>query len=408
MDIDLSKVIGYSRDCLQSRTLMRSIILDLYPGKTREMNVLLDVYESGVPRKIKIDGSITNAKYAQYVQKIVDDYGMQEQWAVIGLNAWIDVCLGDGASNGLKFPAGTVIYGNDTSNQVPPSHILHKPIISGINVKGVVDEYDFTVTATGEIVIKKYLGFETEEMTVPNEINGKKVVEIGEAAYKACQGIKRLAIASGIKTIGEDAFSGCKNLQEVTIGEGTERIADGAFSGCSNLSVVCLPSSLTILGGERVKTYQSSVGVFSNTAIKEINMPNGVKKIGEHSFERCTQLTKVYLPDNLEVIADCAFRKCISLRELNLPSKVKYLKDEAFYGCENLEVVNLNEGLISIGEKCFSWCLFTKVLIPASVTTIGKLAFVRSSGKGTVTLRCYQGSKAVEYARLNNLGIEKA
>ena len=54
--IDLGKVLGYSKDCLQSRSLMRAVILDLYPGQTREMNVLLDVYESGVPREIEVLG----------------------------------------------------------------------------------------------------------------------------------------------------------------------------------------------------------------------------------------------------------------------------------------------------------------------------------------------------------------
>ena len=73
MEIDLSRVIGYSKDSLQSRALMRSIMLDLYPGKTREMNVLLSVYESGIPRKIMNEGTITDAKYAHYIQKIVDD-----------------------------------------------------------------------------------------------------------------------------------------------------------------------------------------------------------------------------------------------------------------------------------------------------------------------------------------------
>ena len=74
MDIDLSKVIGYSRDSLQSRALMRSIMLDLYPGKTREMNVLLDVYESGVPRKIKNDGNITENELVKEGYHLVDFY----------------------------------------------------------------------------------------------------------------------------------------------------------------------------------------------------------------------------------------------------------------------------------------------------------------------------------------------
>ena len=44
MDIDLSKVIGYSKDSLKSRTLMRAIMEDLLPDKTRKMNVLLRMY----------------------------------------------------------------------------------------------------------------------------------------------------------------------------------------------------------------------------------------------------------------------------------------------------------------------------------------------------------------------------
>lgn len=71
MDIDLSKVIGYSKDSLKSRTLMRAIMKDLYPDKTREMNVLLDIYESGVPKEIRNNGIISSEQYQQYVERIL-------------------------------------------------------------------------------------------------------------------------------------------------------------------------------------------------------------------------------------------------------------------------------------------------------------------------------------------------
>ena len=67
MAIDLRRVLSYSKDCMQSRALMRAVILDLYPASTREMNVLLAVYESGIPKEIKshaytqiAGGKITN------------------------------------------------------------------------------------------------------------------------------------------------------------------------------------------------------------------------------------------------------------------------------------------------------------------------------------------------------------
>ena len=70
MEIELSKVIAYSKDCLQSRALMRSIMLDLYPGRTLEMNVLLCIYESGVPLEIKNNGNISEEQYKRYIKKI--------------------------------------------------------------------------------------------------------------------------------------------------------------------------------------------------------------------------------------------------------------------------------------------------------------------------------------------------
>ena len=54
MKIDLAIVIGYSKDSLQSREKMRAIMRDLYPNSTLEMNVLLSVYESGIPQIIII------------------------------------------------------------------------------------------------------------------------------------------------------------------------------------------------------------------------------------------------------------------------------------------------------------------------------------------------------------------
>ena len=72
MEIDLAKVLAYSNGGMQSRTQMRSIMMDMYPGKTKDINVLLSVYESGIPEKIKKDGKINESQYVAYIKKIAD------------------------------------------------------------------------------------------------------------------------------------------------------------------------------------------------------------------------------------------------------------------------------------------------------------------------------------------------
>ncbi len=387
MDIDLSKVIGYSRDSLQSRALMRSIMLDLYPGKTREMNVLLDVYESGVPRKIKNDGNITDAKYVQYVQKIVDDYGMQEQWAVVGLNAWIDVCLGKGTAATIRYnvsaapTTGVNVSGGNASGGGYTNPIVHNNSGSVNNApvfKGKKDDYELkTITAT-TIEISKFVGFDESKTIIPNEIDGKKVVGIGPEAFQKCVGITELIISEGIKYIEKNAFS-----------------------SCSNLARVQFPTTLKKIG----------TWAFSSTKIETVDLPNGISKLEDGVFSCCSSLRSVVFPDNLTEIGGSVFSFCKMLRSVALPSSVRIIGYGAFSGCTSLSQVKLNEGLKEIGGNAFKNCKgLTSMVIPSSVEKFGSKIFegAYSFQSINIVLYCYPRSRAIEYARNNNIKIENA
>ena len=376
MDIDLSKVIGYSRDSLQSRALMRSIMLDLYPGKTREMNVLLDVYESGVPRKIKNDGNITDAKYAQYIQKIVDDYGMQEQWAVVGLNAWIDVCLGKGTAERIKFNS-TVVPSVPT--RVPVANgggVVNSPTQPAMAVNGVASDYELIQLNGNAVQIKKYVGFDKADTVVPNVIEGKRVLSIGDQAYSNCAGIHTLVVSEGIESIGNNAFNDCKGLSSVK-----------------------LPTTLTYIGSR----------AFSSTAISSIDLPNGIKKISDSTFSFCRNLTKVTLPDYLESIERGAF-DYTGLTSIALPNSVRSIGNDAFKECGKLLSVSLNEGLIEIGGGAFEKCgSLRTILIPSTVVKFGSNIFGESIIRTPdIVVECYLGTKAIEYARNHKLSIRNA
>lgn len=85
--------------------------------------------------------------------------------------------------------------------------------------------------------------------TIPDEVEGKPVQEIGTwAFYKT--GINSLFMPSTITRIGEAAFFNCRNLVGLSLPDCLERISDKAFYGCEKLSQINIPASVTWMGSD--------------------------------------------------------------------------------------------------------------------------------------------------------------
>ena len=431
--IDLSKVIGYSKDCLQSRSLMRAVILDLYPGQTREMNVLLDIYESGVPREIRNTGTITDSQYAAYVQRIVNDYGLQEKYVMEGLDTWIDQCICIGTAAKIHKPG--IIPNGGVNGNLQPQPIKHAPIgaQSVQNVAGSAFDFDIKAIDANSVEIIKFKGFDEKELTVPSTIDQKKVVGIGKDAYKACKSVEKIIIAEGIIYIENGAFAECSILKEVVLPSTLKRIGSkedslevsfsysylkenvGVFAQTA-IKRIILPTGLTYLGRETFRGCSS---------LEEIDLPNGITEIKEWTFRQCSALKKVLLPDELKTIEMYAFSGCSKLQDITLPVKVTKILNGAFYSCDQLKNVQLNEGLLVIGDNVFENCsAITEITLPSTLNSIGTKVFNlheyhspydrRRNGWYTdnnnpkLTIYCYAGSKGIEYARSEGIPIKNA
>lgn len=427
MEIDLSRVIAYSKDSLQSRALMRSIMLDLYPGKTREMNVLLDVYESGVPREIKNNGKIDDSLYCSYIQRIVNDYGLQEQYVIEGLNAWIDQCLSAGTAEKLNKPSVAV-----QENKVQP--IVHKPIEKKTveQVLGKASDFEIKVRNDNNIEIIKFRGFDEKEFIIPSHIDGKKVVGVAQNAYR-----------------------GCKVVEKIVVSEGIEYIEMGAFADCIALKKVVLPSTLKKIGNQKANHIlianmyeKEEKGVFQNTLIETIDLPMSLECLGRETFKCCTKLSSInlpnrihhlpnalfagckslksiQLPDDLYSIGESAFSGCELLEKIVLPNSLRNIKKYAFYSCNSLKTIELNEGLETIGDLAFGECKdLVEVVLPSTLVQIGTEVFNwheyhapydrRRNGwfsdrnNPNLTIYCYSGTKGLEYARNEGIPIKDA
>lgn len=441
MDIDLSKVIGYSKDSLKSRTLMRAIMKDLYPDKTREMNVLLDIYESGVPKEIRNNGTISSEQYQQYVEQIINNYGLQERFVYEGLDCWIDFCISPGTA--AMVSKAEQQSGSNNSEAKIQEEIKHK-LVNNTPINGDASDYEVTVLSTGKLEIKKFIGFDEKTIIVPNVIDGRKVIGIGVDAYRSCVGVERVNISEGIQYISEGAFSGCKKLKSIKLPSSILRIGNkeennsssrfydgtyynancGGFNGYSPkgafsetaIDKIDLPRGLTYLGKDTF---------YGCNMLTTINMPNSITEIGVRCFCKCTSLEKVQLPDRLNMIGEYAFDHCSKLNNLILPAVTKTIGRGAFSACMTLTDIRLNEGLTQIGDEAFQDCKsLTKIIIPSTVLNFGNNIFVfngwyqpydrRRNGYSTrsknnsLIMYCYAGTKGLEYARKEGYQIENA
>ena len=70
---------------------------------------------------------------------------------------------------------------------------------------------------------------ELTELTVPNEIDGKRVVAIGDRAFYRRSSLTAIRLPEGLTTIGDRAFYHCFSLTAIKLPEGVTTIGEGAF-----------------------------------------------------------------------------------------------------------------------------------------------------------------------------------
>ena len=96
----------------------------------------------------------------------------------------------------------------------------------------------------------KIVGYNGEggDVTIPEQIGGMPVAEIGARAFEGCTSLTGVSIHGGIGIIGDDAFADCTSLSSVTIEDGVREIDEYAFSNCTALTRIDIPDSVTAIG----------------------------------------------------------------------------------------------------------------------------------------------------------------
>ncbi len=180
------------------------------------------------------------------------------------------------------------------------------------------------------------------DYTVPSEIGGYKIREIGDRVFEGALNISNLVIPEGIEEIGEYAFYRCSYFKTLYLPDTLKNIGKGAFENNLSLISVRFPRSMTKIADN----------LFKGCGFYEIDIPETVLEIGASAFENNRNLSEILLPYNIEEIGDRAFYMCNASVDLTRLQKIQ-----------------------KIGSEAFSYNYISKIVIPASVLEIAPHAF---------------------------------
>ena len=266
------------------------------------------------------------------------------------------------------------------------------------------EEYFTYTVSNDEVTITGLVsGCTLTEVNIPHTIQGMRVTEIGNRAFRNNSNLRSITIPDSVTYIGYNAFEDCSGLTSVTIGNSVTNIGDFAFYGCSGIKELTMPASAKIYKSafsytfknctniEKVtltkgmgtmqnygtsSTYEYTPWYISRDSIKDIVIEDGVENIGIYAFYGCSSLTSVTIPNSVTSIGYCAFYGCSSLTSITIPNSVTSIGGCTFEGCSSLTSITIPDSVTSIDRNAFDGCSsLISITIPDSVTSIGDDAF---------------------------------
>ena len=197
-----------------------------------------------------------------------------------------------------------------------------------------------SVTAIKSEAFKLFSNLKTVKFT------SSQLKEIGYRAFYNCKNLESIEFHEGLHYIGNEAFYTCKQLKYIKIPDSVVMIDDKAFFDCNNLESVSFGSGIKLIGKQAFDTETSSKlktvnfakinglvidsFAFSNTAIEEINLPEGLVSLKEYAFSgevsKTGKLKKITLPESLKEIGKGVVA-ITNVEEITIPTGVSIIDD---------------------------------------------------------------------------------
>ena len=125
----------------------------------------------------------------------------------------------------------------------------------------------------------------------------------------------------------------------------------------------------------------------SSSGLREVTIPEGVRKLERKAFYFCYDLQKITLPGSVEVVGDNIIYQCIALKEVILTgdSSAISVKDGVLFDADGKTLIKypngkgrfyeVPEGTETIGYGAFMGADLVEIVFPETLKAIGNYAF---------------------------------
>ena len=250
----------------------------------------------------------------------------------------------------------------------------------------------------GGIKITDYTGTESS-VSVPAEINGKKVIVIAPEVFAWHNELKSITLPEGLESIGYRFIVGTKITSLTVPSTVTECDSNYGRHGITEGSVL-----ETLIFADGIKTipgyfcYKGDYGS-DNYTLQHIKIPESVTEIGERAFCGCAVLEEIEVGKEISRVGNSAFQDCTGLKKVSFQKNDKTVMTntgkklfpvtigrQAFAGCTALTEVNLSVNINTIEPMAFSGCKELKELnLPEGLESIG-YGFIANTGVTSLTV----------------------
>lgn len=259
--------------------------------------------------------------------------------------------------------------------------------LSGGNSEGI-SASDYKLSADGKTLVL-WMNISTRNIDMNADPNLSQVTTIGREAFVDCNNLNSIIISNSVKVIKPKAFANLRRLSSVDLGSGvrdisslTDTIESGVFHNCISLKTITIPKQLKNISGAFAYC----------TDLTSVIFEEGVTNI-ERAFVGCSKLSSITIPNSVTSI-DNAFADCKKLTAVTLPNGIRNIGQKVphrydlgtFKNCKSLSTINIPNSVTYIADRTFDGSGLVSIVLPNSVTELGKGAFANCEKLTSVTL----------------------
>ena len=220
---------------------------------------------------------------------------------------------------------------------------------SATNSDGLTLEY-YVISAADKTVCALSASKSATHITIPAEVNGYKVIEIGASLAQSNEALESVVIPEGVTSIQREAFLGCISLTSLYIPASVTSIKPSSFHGCINLREVVVAddnpvydsrencngiietaTNTLFFGNRNTVIPQSVTAIGSFSATGDVVIPSQITVIGEDAFMFMEGMTSVTIPAGVTAIGKYAFEDCSGLTSVTSLITSPFAIDESVF-----------------------------------------------------------------------------